>query len=536
MADGRRASYQWRSGAAEAFREFSNRVVVPITRDHGPDVGDRHDEVEKLRDAARRLDRTVLSKDLDLQVLRDETGLNLEVAAARPEVSMRNALRTYGFPRATAELSPDEDLVNLLINAAEIEHGLMIQYLFASATAGRTDLAEYLSIMAVEEMGHFLTVQNLLVAFGAEPHLQHGDWIETDIFKPFAFRLEQASKASVAKYTVAEMPDEGSKHIDAAQRAVLPAIFNDAVKSSDAQGVMPHRVGLLYAKIYWLLRVNDAPLSDGQSEPWEDFPIAEAAEEAPNWHITDDLFRPDRLARQGLLENWNAPGRDLKVRKLSCRADALQAIADLSAQGEGFGGSADGHFDKLLRAWELPDTEYPIDASFAQDPWYGDAAIGNSAGRTGDQITNPVAAAFAKMGDKAYEIVVLATAMSLLLPDEAADVARASAAYASMACMKSCLLPCITLLARTPVSADSTAPRKLGGLPYLQTSLLTAGDAATAHARMGVLKDAIVAIAADVQQIPGASIIVKNTAKAISGKLTTEVWPRIEQAALTEQR
>jgi len=504
MAEGRRVSYQWRSRDVETFHDVSDRGVVPLTR------------------------------DLDLEGLRDETKLNLNVTAVRPEASMRNALRTYGFPQATADLSPDEDLINLLVNAAEIEHGLMIQYLFASATAGRTDLAEYLSILAIEEMGHFLTVQNLLIAFGAEPHMQHGDWIETAIFKPFAFRLEQASKASVAKYAIAEMPDEHSRHIDEAQRAVLPAIFNDAVKSTGAQGVMPHRVGLLYAKIYWLLRTSDAPLPEGQSEPWEDFPIAEATENAPNWHITDGLFRSDRLARLGLLENWTAPGRDLKVRKLARREDALQAIADLSAQGEGFGGSPDGHFDKLVRAWELPDSDYPVLTSFAQDPWYGDAAAGDNAGRTGDQITNPVAAAFAKMGDKAYEIVVLATAMSLLLPDEAINEDRASVAYASMACMKSCLLPCITLLARTPVSADSTVSRKLSGLPYLQTPLLAASDAAAAYVRMSVLKDAIVAIAADVQQIPGASIIVKNTAKAVSAKLTTDVWPRIEQVVATK--
>ena len=173
-------------------------------------------------------------------------------------------------------------------------------------------------------------------------------------------------------------------------------------------------------KIYWLLRANDAPLPAKQTEPWVDFPVEAVAAESPNFHISDGLFRGERVVRLGLLEHWSAPGRDLKVRKPAGRADALQTIADLSAQGEGFGGSADGHFDKLVLAWRLPDEEYPKESAFAQNPWYDDPGVGAQHSiRSGDKITNPVGAAFGRMGDKAHEIVVLTIALSLLLPLEA---------------------------------------------------------------------------------------------------------------------
>lgn len=96
--------------------------------------------------------------------------------------------------------------------------------------------------------------------------------------------------------------------------------------------------------------------------------------------------------------------------------------------------------------------------------------------------------------------------------------------------MKSCLLPCIKLLGRTPVSADSAAPHKLAGLPYLQTPLVAPGDADSVRDRIRVLKEEINAIVAEVQQMDAASIVVRNVAKSIAGKLATEVWPPIEQA------
>jgi hypothetical protein len=47
----------------------------------------------------------------------------------------------------------------------------------------------------------------------------------------------------------------------------------------------------------------------------------------------------------------------------------MQAIADVSAQGEGFGDTEDGHFDKLVEAWRLATKAgAPAPASVAENP------------------------------------------------------------------------------------------------------------------------------------------------------------------------
>lgn len=78
-----------------------------------------------------------------------------------------------------------EELIYLLTEAAELEHGLMCCYLFAafSLKRGTADLSvresqaiqrwrTSIKAVAIEEMIHLVLVQNLLAAIGAAPHLQ----------------------------------------------------------------------------------------------------------------------------------------------------------------------------------------------------------------------------------------------------------------------------------------------------------------------------------------------------------------------------
>ncbi len=88
-------------------------------------------------------------------------------------------------PEAPFVIEQREALIYMLCEAAELEHGLMCQYLFAafSLKQGQTEgltgeeLAAVLrwrrviSRVATEEMLHLALVQNLLSAIGAAPHL-----------------------------------------------------------------------------------------------------------------------------------------------------------------------------------------------------------------------------------------------------------------------------------------------------------------------------------------------------------------------------
>src|SRR5947207_16001443 len=88
-------------------------------------------------------------------------------------------------PEAPFVIEHREALIYALCQAAELEHGIMCQYLFAafslkqSTAEGLTDAEvaaalrwrKQISHVAAQEMLHLALVHNLLSAIGAAPHL-----------------------------------------------------------------------------------------------------------------------------------------------------------------------------------------------------------------------------------------------------------------------------------------------------------------------------------------------------------------------------
>ncbi|NWG47098.1 MAG: hypothetical protein HXY25_11210 [Alphaproteobacteria bacterium] len=121
---------------------------------------------------------------------------------------------------ATAEIvrdfeDPYLELVRLLREAAEIEHDLMVQYLYCAysvkpAYSGIIGFAvprpDSLLGIAVQEMQHLAAVNHLLRALGHRPVLERAGYPhETDLY-PFPFKLEPISRVSLAKYAYCEAP------------------------------------------------------------------------------------------------------------------------------------------------------------------------------------------------------------------------------------------------------------------------------------------------------------------------------------------
>src|SRR3954454_23915800 len=90
-------------------------------------------------------------------------------------------------PAPPAEFNWRDYLAMLLHVAAEIEHSLMVQYLFAAYSLGGPqvppelrdevrDWQETILGIAKEEMGHLVTVQNLLTALGFPVNLDREDY------------------------------------------------------------------------------------------------------------------------------------------------------------------------------------------------------------------------------------------------------------------------------------------------------------------------------------------------------------------------
>lgn len=110
-----------------------------------------------------------------------------------------------------------DHLIMLLHIAAATEHALMVQYLYAAYSLDleqeeekRRKMVErwQKSILAIakEEMGHLLTVQNILTLIGGPINLEREDFPWDAPYYPFPFRLEPLTMDSLACYVFAEMP------------------------------------------------------------------------------------------------------------------------------------------------------------------------------------------------------------------------------------------------------------------------------------------------------------------------------------------
>ena len=157
-----------------------------------------------------------------------------------------------------AELRPDQvswhdHLVMLLHVGAEIEHGLMLQYLYAAWSIDvdgapdewRRALRGWQnSILAIakEEMGHLITVQNALMLLGAPPNLGRSDFPWDVDYYPFPFCLEPFSRDSVAVYLFTEMPSE--EELRSAPKGGKGALYDWFAREGRAQmdALIAHRV------------------------------------------------------------------------------------------------------------------------------------------------------------------------------------------------------------------------------------------------------------------------------------------------------
>lgn len=244
-----------------------------------------------------------------------------------------------------AELTWWDWTVFLLHTAAEIEHALLVQYLYAAYSLADHDFLgpavprhpgdvtrkwrQAIVEIAREEMAHLLTVQNLLKFIGGPLNFDREDFPFLVFLYPFPFHLEPLTKTSLAKYVAAEMP---------AEPAQPPALIQEIIeRASEAAGGQPvNRVGLLYATLTSI--------------------FADATK------LADSDFRPDTAPSQpsspsqsqASPEDWHSSADSpLLVRAIGSRHDAVEALQDIGAQGEGWanppaGPPAPSHFDRFL--------------------------------------------------------------------------------------------------------------------------------------------------------------------------------------------
>lgn len=267
--------------------------------------------------------------------------------AAAPEVDP--------LPQHDPPLEPRDDAVFLLTAAAEIEHALMVQYLFAAyslrldapslSDAERTELRDVqrtLIGIAREEMAHLLTIQNLLHLVGGPLNFNREQAPYASEIYPFRFKLEAVSLDSLAKYVFAESPLEWPVEIGASERAEIGL---RAQRSND--NVPVRHVGRIFASLQTLFEAG----------------------------LADADFRLDTLGMQGGAEWGSDP---LLVRTFGgadaakARQDALAALADIARQGEGHENENGSHFERFLRVFrtfkKLSGSGQPLTWPVADNP------------------------------------------------------------------------------------------------------------------------------------------------------------------------
>src|SRR5215471_19159771 len=153
------------------------------------------------------------------------------------------------MPETKLVVENREHLWNLLIQASQIEHLIMCQYLYASFSL-KTGPGEGLTVeqadavgrwhkvltgIAIEEMLHLALVANVMSAIGAAPNLTRPNFPRPSEYLPAGvqFALLPFGEASLTHFLYLERP-EGMERVDAA--GFVPGAPPGSVEPSE---VMP---------------------------------------------------------------------------------------------------------------------------------------------------------------------------------------------------------------------------------------------------------------------------------------------------------
>ncbi|MHC1560001.1 ferritin-like domain-containing protein [Actinomycetospora sp. C-140] len=182
--------------------------------------------------------------------------LHLQAVSAPPAVAGEGA-ETWTVTIARDFTDPYLELIRLLREASEIEHALLVQYLYAMFSVSPAypkikgfplGSANHLMGVAIQEMEHLAKVNRMLADLGAAPNLVRQDFpYEPDIY-PFAFTLEPLSRVTLAKYVYAEAPAWALDRTDPRNATPEAQTFLDALDGL-LTGEHLNHIGSLYHDI-----------------------------------------------------------------------------------------------------------------------------------------------------------------------------------------------------------------------------------------------------------------------------------------------
>ena len=319
----------------------------------------------------------------------------------------------------------------LLDAAAEVEHALMVEYLYAAyslrAPGGGETAAQGTALVrwvrtivtvAKEEMGHLLTVENLLVALGLPPNLEREDFpFRSDLY-PFRFHLEPLSRLSLAKYVMAESPTVPPAGTEAVFAEIAALLAGSMVEVNHVATLYAY-VGLVFAPAEGLPEIIDAEADPARRRYLEivqalGAEVVPAGEEAA-WHLGAGEYT-GAAAAQADADDWRSDagpdGAGPKVLKATDAQSALLALAVIAVQGEGPGNTVEGdsHFVRFLNIFRgtgtLPAFPLPDDAWQPARPVPRDPRLPEDVVAEGTLIEDPLAQAWCRVANGSYGVLL----------------------------------------------------------------------------------------------------------------------------------
>ncbi len=306
--------------------------------------------------------------------------------------------------------APRDYLAFLLYIDAEIEHALMDQYLYAAWSLGGPQVPakhaarvrawqEVILGVAKEEMGHLVTIQNVLRFIGAPLNLSRDDYPWDLPFFPFPFELEPASLDSVAKYVFAESPTDWKG-----------PLANEIRKRVAKATPRPHRVAALFELMLKLL-ANDDLVPDSALRP-------STYTTQATW---DEWGRGYQDGARGNFSGMNPPGTpSVLVMPVQSRTSALAALKAVADQGEATASASPdqpSHFVRFVKVYEemkaVAKEGWSPSRQLAVNP-VADTVAGASGGTP---IENTEARRWARLHNQRYRMLLTYLAHSFTLDD-----------------------------------------------------------------------------------------------------------------------
>lgn len=276
----------------------------------------------------------------------------------RGKVAPTARTKAAGTPALNLEFSPRDYITYLLSIDAEIEHCLMVQYLYAAYSLGGPQVPEpfrdsvrtwqeVILGIAKEEMGHLISVQNSLRLIGSPLHMEREDEPWDSPFYPFPFSLEPLTLDSLAKYVYAESPVDWDGG----------ALGDEIRLRVHAQTDNAHQVAALFHTLIPLVADPDY--------------LPDAAFDASTLPAQADFAewgRGYQGGHRGRPSGQPAQTPDVLVVPQTCRDDMVAALHAIAEQGEATSGTTASHFVRFLRIY-VEMRELVEQTPLAADQW-----------------------------------------------------------------------------------------------------------------------------------------------------------------------